>query len=190
MQVKHGVHTLKEVYPPPESYVFIRIPRTGSTSITHALHKTINHKTGIELRDEDENFYDKWRFSFVRNPHDRFLSAFYFSGEFLRYNLPPNKFLQKHKLEDLVKQANHPLIFLRPMHEYLYDEKGELMVDFVGRFENLNDDWESVKEKLEVEANLPHLRYCRYVKVPLTDASKEILYDFYKKDFELFDYNK
>ncbi|MDJ0707500.1 MAG: sulfotransferase family 2 domain-containing protein, partial [Leptolyngbyaceae cyanobacterium MO_188.B28] len=71
-------------------------------------------------------------FCFVRNPYDRFVSFCFF------YNRE-NSHMQKNPL-DLMKrtfqnsQIKQQILF-RPQHEFVTDSSGQLIVDYVGRFE-------------------------------------------------------
>ena len=40
---------------------------------------------------------------------------------------------------------------------YVYDADGNIIVDFIGRFENLSHDIETLKAKIGIDFELPHL---------------------------------
>jgi hypothetical protein len=73
-----------------------------------------------------------------------------------------------------------------PQHEFICDDK-EIIVDELGRFENLRAD---VKRILNI-GNLPHLNSSN--KTPwesyYTDELRDIVYNLYRKDFEVFGYD-
>jgi len=73
---------------------------------------------------------------------------------------------------------------------YVYDADGQLLLDFVGRFENLSADIEKIKKQIDLEFELPHLR--RTKRRPLREAytakGMERVYQLWKPDFENFDY--
>lgn len=47
--------------------------------------------------------------------------------------------------------------FLRPQYDFMYDDDGRCLVDFIGKFENLNADFSKVTQHLGLESNqLPH----------------------------------
>lgn len=162
--------------------LFIRIPRTASTSIcaatdTHVLHWSC--KTWIE-RIGREKYDEMFVYSIVRNPYDRFLSCFY----------EVNK--HREDVQDYLKPFIKNLKFLgdpfyRPMYEYLDDR-----VDYIGRFENLPGAWAVIRDKTGVDPNkgISLLRRNVHTKQELSDELKEIIYRHYKKDFLNYDYKE
>jgi len=85
----------------------------------------------------------------------------------------------------------------QPQHGYLVDEDENLMVDFVGKYENLSIDWGHLCDRLKLancrhsDMNLmchnqsAHLDYRSYYD----ESTAEMVYDVYRKDIELFDYS-
>ena len=99
-----------------------------------------------------QDFQGLYKFSFVRNPWQRLVSEYlyrnYFShrsfGDFVLRRLP------RAGWDD---QYRH----IMPQYDMLHDAGGRLLVDFVGRFENLQQDFEIVCEQLGIgAAQLPH----------------------------------
>ena len=73
---------------------------------------------------------------------------------------------------------------------YVYDLDGNQIVDFVGRFENLEADFELIKEKLDLDISLPHLNRTkrnRY-KTYFTEDSNQRVAQLWKKDIDNFGY--
>ena len=74
--------------------------------------------------------------------------------------------------------------------EWIADERGEVLVDFVGRFESLADDFAAVCAELGTRAPLPHLKpssrgaYQDY----FTDETRGIVGSYYAEDVERFGY--
>jgi hypothetical protein len=70
------------------------------------------------------------------------------------------------------------------------DRDGRLAVDFVGRFERLEPDFDAVARRLGVSRTLPvrnqspHRDYRTYYDT----ESQAIVADFYRKDVDLFAY--
>ncbi len=180
-------------------YLFVRIPRTGSTSMCNSIGRTIEHRTAEEWVERlgKEEYERRFTFSVVRNPYDRFVSLYYFFGLFLKEGYKdPNDFLAHVDMESIKTPQN--TIMLRSQSDYLLVD-GEIGVDYVGRFETLQESWDEIRARsggttafphLPMPPTLPWMRRCRYEKVPLTEASKEKIYAFYKKDFDVFGYDK
>jgi hypothetical protein len=99
---------------------------------------------GILVPDKD--FDDYFKFSFVRNPWARVVSMYLYllnDGWFLPDNsVDFRTWLQG--LETGASVAVYPKCapqFVRPQCDYFMDVNGDVMVNFVGFFENLQDDW-------------------------------------------------
>lgn len=168
------------------SYLFVKIPKTASTSICKVLPFPFPHKTAIEWKRELKNFDELFKFTIVRNPYDRFISMFYFFGVFNRHNFKdPNEFLEKVNWGEFNKRGD--AIFARPQSDYIC-HNDKIMVDYIGKFETLEKDWDYISDKIRVSKRIPHLRKCRSEKAALSDISKETLYKIYKKDFEVLGY--
>ena len=81
-----------------------------------------------------------------------------------------------------------------PQFEQHTDEKGEdVIVDYVGRLEDISDDWHFVCDKLGISASLPHSnkskrQYKEWRKYFSLDDIN-FLADKYKKDMEKFGYS-
>jgi len=68
----------------------------------------------------------------------------------------------------------------------------DIDVDFIGRYENLQDDFDYVCGQLNIVSHkLPHYNKSTEHndwESYYTDELKEIVYNFFKEDFERFDY--
>ena len=67
-----------------------------------------------------------------------------------------------------------------------------MVVDFVGRFEELNRDFNKITEILRQKSTLGHLNKTKYKtkkkKKNINEKTKKIIYDTYLDDFILFNY--
>lgn len=95
-------------------------------------------------------FKEYFKFTFVRNPWSRAVS-FYKYGRFNEI-MSFKKFVEKL----LPKLIHEKKWFYGPQYNFIYIEN-RLKVDFVGHFENLNDDFGKVCKKLDIPfIQLPH----------------------------------
>ncbi len=136
----------------------------------------------------DEVWQSSFKFAFVRNPYDRFVSI----CAFLNRNNP--QFVGNET--DWMKAAiGHPdfqrRILVRPQIELLRNEQGHIPLDFIGRYESLQADLNAVLQRL----SLPPTRLA--TKNMSQHASYRSLYDqeleslvgqFYAQDCAAFDY--
>ncbi len=102
-------------------------------------------KYGYVTQREFDSFY---KFSFVRNPWDRIVSEY----RFRRY---PSRFDFK---TFLFKKLPRPswtdhYCHIIPQYDFIYDQSGQLLIDFVGKFENLTADFLHVKERLGITSS-------------------------------------
>ena len=197
-------------------FIFVHIPKAGGTSIErlfnidkrknlyqgldgirhNGVSFSLQHLTAKQLKKHPETkkyFNNYFKFSFVRNPYDRILSEYFWLHRINKIGMkdtPENfkiwvkKFLKK-------MDKDHKL----PQYQYLYDNDDNLMVDFIGKIETINDDFKEVLKKIKHrEISLPHHNKNKKNKEIkdsyLTEEIKDIIYDIYKKDFELFSYKR
>ena len=108
------------------------------------------HMPAIEWRQTYPQFFNKYfTFSFVRNPWDRVLSDYFWHLREAGFKQKP--FDRDDFLNHIKHGADHPWT------EWGMVSDGEkVIVDFVGRFENIKKDWAIVAEKLGLTQTLPH----------------------------------
>lgn len=164
-------------------YLFIRVPRTASTSMDNILKGYNRHiyarayKRFFTAREWNSLF----KFAFVRNPYTRFVSAYY---AFAKDKREVNEYLNEEGLDWLIRIRKENF---QPQYKFV-SQGGKILVDFLGRFERLKTDWKKVAKLINVDTKLPHLAASS--KTPLTKKNKRLIYELYKKDFELLGYDK
>lgn len=160
------------------------------------------------ISSEDFQRYFKW--ALVRHPYQRALSCYHFLGyarvmsfENFVLGVLPVKIKQRH-------------FFFLPQYDYLHDDKGQLLVDYIGHLERLEQDLILPKEKSGIShISMPHankepgswkrvfrlwreqpslIKYFalgqdkKSRKEALSIAAKEGLNQLYNQDFKAFDY--
>ena len=114
-------------------------PDQGPPSLAHLKATDYLEKHYISK----ELYQSYFKFSFVRNPWARMVSIYrYF--EYHRF-LNFEDFLLKVFPKIQEKRA----YFVGPQYDYIYNDNGDLQVDFVGRFENLNADFAIVQNEVD-----------------------------------------
>jgi hypothetical protein len=162
-------------------YLFIRVPRTASGSIKSILGSA-GHIFAKDLKAKTSDWNERFKFAFVRNPYERFLSGYYY----LNLGTDPNGFLSEGA--EVLNIPKYYPIFV-PQHKFICID-GKIALDFVGRFERLQEDWKFLQEKLEVEAKLPVTNESFTKKDSLNKRSKQVLFKYYKQDFKAFDFKQ
>jgi hypothetical protein len=163
--------------------LFVHIPKTGGQSITRFLfdqaglpwkerqQKLIgpNDNPGrgppqlthlmaheyLQLGYLDIRHFQQWfKFSFVRNPWDRLVSEYVYS-HLGRYSF--EQFLMKHfptPENDCYKSHADDYRHVIPQHQFLFDNEGRQLVDFIGRFEHLDEDFKHVANQLGIKGEI------------------------------------
>lgn len=154
-----------------------------------------------------QEFSAYFKFSFVRNPWSRILSEYRYRNYF--HHLSFRDFvLNKLPRPGWDDQYRHVM----PQYDMLHDRQGNLLVDFVGRFESLQQDFDRVCERLGiVVSSLPHRnrsdKKSRDLKRKLRnflfmngenrfqnmaefydDETREAVTEYYRKDIDTFGY--
>jgi len=133
-----------------------------------------------------EEFAEFFKFSFVRNPWDRVVSAFH------AHMQGNHKTCDIETFEDYVANLRTclPESTRWPMKSYVCDREGSIIVDFIGQYERLETDWKEVAKDIGLEVSLPllntteHSPYWSYY----TRKTRQIVEDFYSVDIEFFGY--
>lgn len=157
-------------------FIFFPIPKTGTHAIRFALrpvlgpedeeHVALYHhsklttgnfkdrKNGHITVQEIKPWFseDQWnqyyKFTFVRNPLDRFISACFFKYPFLvKEQQNPSKCRAWLKVI-LKKEQKKPSIVFKPQLSFIVDSNNKLAVDFIGKTEKFNDDFSTVCQQL------------------------------------------
>ncbi len=184
-------------------------PRRGPPSLAHltaAEYVTCGHLTPAE-------FASYFKFSFVRNPWDRIVSEY-------KYRRHPVSIDFKTYLFRRLPTPgwSEPYRHIIPQYDFLYDDAGRLLVDFVGKFERLQADFDTVCSRIgipptplpRVNRSLEHSRPGTFRELRrrirravwsherrhtfphyteyYDDESREYVGHLYRKDIEAFSY--
>jgi len=139
---------------------------------------------------DPQKFMTYFKFGFVRNPWDRAVSLYERKeGMQLRGQMSFEEFI------DWMKYASstclHPVPH-RYQLDWFVDGSGNILVDFIGKFEKLDADWRYVRTKLGISSDLPKMNVNterqRDYREYYTDRTKKIVYDRFAVDIEYFNY--
>ena len=174
-------------------------------------HLTAAQYTQFGYLSQD-NFQNYFKWALVRDHYQRALSCYHFLGyarvlsfENFVQNVLPEKIKQQH-------------FFFLPQYDYLHDNQGQLLVDYVGHLERLDQELVYPKEKTGIKGiSMPHANkaagsWKRVVRIwgeqpslikyfalghdrksrkeVLTPRAKAGLNQLYAKDFEAFGYTQ
>ncbi len=131
------------------------------------------------------NFDDYFKFSFVRNPWARLVSEYLYRDyhkkmsfrAFVAHGLP-----QKSDYSDTYRH-------ILPQYQFIYDNSGKNLLDFVGRFENLQQDFDLVCSRLEVaHTKLPHVNSATRVGIVKSILDKFVFFKLHSSPQSYVDY--
>jgi len=176
-------------------FMFFGNHKVGQTSINRTLLKG----RVINLKSFGPKYYKKFdsyslddverifKFTIVRNPFERVVSAFFYLKR--EGILPPETFREFIKTSFRKRGVEVDLHFHK-IYPKLYF-KGKLVVDFVARLENIENDWNFIASKIGCSNKLPHKNKGKYkgYKSYYDKECIKIVSEVYKEDLEQFDYD-
>ena len=180
------------------SFVFIHINKCGGTSVERALGLPKIHDTAMQRRDRigAARWTEMATFSIVRHPYDKVASHYRYRVETNQTDLATRRI----DLNDWVRRAygdrdpafyDKPLMFA-PCLDWLTDETGRIMVDYVARLETIAADWPKIQALIGTSAVLPHANATQRADRAadaLDQTSRAILARHFAADFEAFGYD-
>ena len=182
-------------------FIFVHIPKTGGTSIAYYLYryceKVIKHQFAEDLFGETREGVDYFTFSLIRNPWEREVSRYFYQRQ-----TPDNELYEEARqltFKEWLHRRQQDEVFMRfygaPMLDWLTDENGNLLVEYIARLERINDDWKKICERLNhneiyIDTELPYLNrsehnhYTEYYD----DETRGMIEAAYQRDIEFFNY--
>jgi len=199
---------------------FICIPKTGSTSVQSALKRFGFKENGQYKKHFTNKEYKEFKrtrnyfsFTFVRNPFDRLVSEYHFTGRpwyskiykikydltfhnYVKYVVGEGKPFSRHRFES--KSNTVPPGRQWAAHMISAGDKDWSMfqfiadgVDFIGRFENFQEDFNTVCNKIGIpQQKLAHVNATKHKHYTeyYNDETRQIVAEKYAKDIEYFGY--
>ena len=199
-----------------KKFVFVHIEKTAGSSITEVLrpHALARPESGwhsilralglprdyrryrfpthcglaeAERKLPEDRYQGYFKFAFVRNPWDRLVSE---------YNAACHK--QRRAKHRRIHAMNDFADYIRfeigrdklQQHRLVLNRHGDIGVDFLGRFETLKPDFDSVCRRLRIDYELPvtnrfpHRHYSRYY----TPETRNLVARHWARDIEMFGY--
>lgn len=199
-------------------FLFVHVPKTGGTSVARALDPWVVHPpltpwnklmsrfrwqrdpAKVRLRVHGSladayaalprDFADSlFKFGFVRNPWDRLVSEYSFI--LARDNHPRHQEVKK--LPDFAAYLRYERERARGRSQarMLKAPAGRPPIDFVGRFENLADDFAQVCAQMGVDAELPHLNRTKHrdYREFYDEATCDYVADAWADEIQAFGYS-
>ena len=184
--------------------IFVHIPKNAGLSVCYTLFGNTggSHRKIVDYKEifSPNTFNSYYKFTFVRNPWDRLVSTFFFlkiGGLTEKDRVWAEKHLGTYEdfgvfvKEWLTEEHISNSLHFQQQHVFLEDDKGNIAVDFIGRFETIETDFLTITKRLGINRSLQKtnvserdLNYRSYYD----DATRAIVGSIYAKDISLFNY--
>ncbi|MBI1425224.1 MAG: hypothetical protein GC149_17385 [Gammaproteobacteria bacterium] len=183
--------------------IFVHIPKAAGTSIALSIFGELPyHYKAIDyiVIFGRETFNEYFKFAFVRNPWDRVYSAYSFLQKggwdekdkaWAEKNIARFKSFNDFALNWLTTENVHSYMHFIPQYEFICDRHKRIIVDYLGYFETINEDFNEICRRITCNSSLAHtnksteLNYTKFY----TEETKELVAQIYKTDIELFGYS-
>lgn len=199
------------------NFVFIHVPKNAGTSICKLLNLNLSrHYTLREYKQilGSKQYHAFYSFAVVRNPFSRFLSLYNYARleeSYYHSAINPERAIYgKHMDYDLLKEASvaeaaeylkEGLLVHNPPHRqwnaqcfWLKDEDQKVDVDFIARFENIQDDIKEIMSAigLQEKTDLPIINTSKsgslHYRDVIDNETRKILEAYYAEDLQRFNY--
>ena len=178
----------KYMFPPYESAITRELQKAGQLPCSKNYRDHVKAKELLSALGA-ENFDVFFKFAFVRNPWDWQVSLY----EFILQR-------EDHRQRDIVKnmasfeeylewRLSQPRILQK---DFISDDRGNIIVNFVGQYENIEADFQTVCTKLGItDEVLPHKNKTqrRDYREYYNDRTKNMIFKHFQEDIEMFGYD-
>lgn len=191
--------------------LFIHIPKAAGISFHYGLYgmESYGHAS---IKDYIDYFGEStinsiFTFTIARNPYDRLYSAYNYlikGGRNNETDLKYQNIIREYDtFEDFVLRFFRDKTYLDlhhfvPQTNWLTNERGELVIDFIGHFEDLENDFLKVSKKIDGGPFLKELPKKNITKKSSTKKDGDVKYTpemytvvnyIYANDFKLLNYS-
>lgn len=179
-------------------FIFIHINKTAGTSVGRAIGLPVKHHLmAIEVIERIglEKWNQAYKFTVVRNPWDKVVSHY----EYRRKKNKTGIATRQVSFSDWVNMTygdekdtfyyNNPRSF-QPQVEWLKDNDGSVSMDYIIKFEAINEGFEQVRKAIGLDAELPHLNASKRAAYEsyYDTETRDIVARWFHEDIETFGY--
>jgi hypothetical protein len=179
-------------------FIFVHINKTAGTSVGRAVGLPVKHhltaREIIRLVGRAK-WLGAWKFTFVRNPWDRAASLYKYRRMKDKTGIASNHVSFAEWVSRVFTNEADPHYHDNPRSfqtqcEWLKDEQGAISIDFIGRFENINRDFEQIAERIAPGTRLPFLNASRSdcYRDYYNTATRKTVANWFAEDIDYFDY--
>ncbi len=182
--------------------IYVHIPKTAGVAVAKSLFGNLaaGHKNFRYYQSKYPKYtlQQYFKFTIVRHPYTRINSAFHFlqAGGINQYDESfkttvidgyedVNDFILHYLNEDTIYAYTHFI----PQVDFLKNNRGKIDMDFIGRFEQIADDYSTIAQKLKIKTLLTyHNKTKTNQKNSLNTQAKKKICELYHSDFKLLGY--
>jgi hypothetical protein len=185
--------------------IFVHVPKCAGDSVKQSLfgddfsdvHRTLDEYADIF---EPECITAYFKFTIVRNPWDRLVSAYHFlrggginEGDRLWFSSKLGHFkgFDEFVRGWLNKDNIWKRWYFQPQYHFILEFRGKIQMDFVGLFENLDKDCRYLAKRLGVDRPVKSINKSKHedYKSYYNEETMNIVADVYDTDIKLLGYN-
>lgn len=191
---------------------------TGGSRYGEAMSEAWGNKWGLRKHATAMQIYDLvgdklwnkyYTFSFVRHPFSRVVSLYTFTQKvvenqrwrrYIRYLAKKwdsdvwdwgsvQAYIDSDSFSEYIrhpKLKNDPAFQLQ--FNFISNEEGDLIVDFVGKFEDYENDVNKILENLNLKLSIPHKNKSPKKEIDITIEDRNYIADLFRTDYEMFGY--
>lgn len=162
------------------------------------------HSTPVDIKNYlgQEAWGSYFKFTVIRNPFDWLLSTYNYIRAYgihreyakvIKMDLA--QFIEYYATEMMRNEGLEPgTNKCTSLHGFITDEKGEIILDYVGRFEDINLSMHYIFQRIGVPySDLPFLNVNPYraedYRTKYDESSKAMAIKYFKQDMDIFNYN-
>lgn len=186
-------------------FIFVRIPKCATRSVSKGLFNNLQGgHTSIRvyrLVFTPEEFRTYFKFTIVRNPWDRLVSAFLFlkkggvnisDKQWNKNNLALYRDFDSFVKGWLTRDNIQKYVHFRPQCSFICGQDNRPLVDFIGYIENIEDAFSYICRRIGIERELLAEnvnREKRDYKTYYSDETRTRVADVYQEDIRLLGYD-
>jgi hypothetical protein len=176
--------------------IFIHIPKAAGSSVSLSLFgHQVGHWTMMDWYRRDPDAAEQYfKFAFVRDPLTRLHSAYhYLRGGGMNSRDREIGAILSPRFDTFVSQLkDDPRLakwfHFRPQNEFICSPDMRVLVNFVGRFESIEQDFRFVAERIGIGANLTVRNPGPKRELEVAPATRELIREHYEADYQTFGY--
>ena len=190
--------------------IFVHVPKTGGNSVTTALnaisptapgrlYPTLSkHSKAHEVRAAvgDEIWDRYFSFAIVRNPWDLMVSSYHWwlqkARKWRKFDVDVRRIEAMDGFSEYI-QSEYGTTMINRRPGAVYDwisADGEVIVDHVGKLENMPQEWAHICQCLGIDVALPYLNRTerRDYRDYYTDETRQLVAERFARTIEAFEY--